>query len=409
MHSKNGSVAQLNRASDYGSEGYRFESCRSHKKSFEQNCLKDFSFKSILFCKELSYITAILKAFHNLLKQMSINDTIYYNKLRTLATIAVITIHASSTLFYHRPIGSESWWIATFFDTIARFGVPIFLMISGALLLPKKEDMKSFYSKRLHRILIPFLLWLTIYYFHNLPVNISLSEKFYRLLNGICSGSSYHLWYIYMLVGIYLAIPAVRIWVQNISTQSIRIILLFWGILLLLRLTDETGKLVKSLNIEFFYYLGYPIAGYYLSILKFHKPHQTIRRFSIAAIIIGILLTLSGTYILSLYKGKTDELFFNCLSPTVALMSSGIFLLFKHIEFKKEKVPGKWICTYSYGIYLCHVYVLEQLKSVYWIKYTYYIHPTIGIPALVISCLLLSLLLTMTIHKIPRIGKYISG
>ena len=26
-----GSVAQLNRASDYGSEGYRFESCRSHK------------------------------------------------------------------------------------------------------------------------------------------------------------------------------------------------------------------------------------------------------------------------------------------------------------------------------------------------------------------------------------------
>ena len=155
--------------------------------------------------------------------------------------------------------------------------------------------------------------------------------------------------------------------------------------------------------------MGYPIAGYYLSILKFHKPHQTIRRFSIAAIIIGILLTLSGTYILSLYKGKTDELFFNCLSPTVALMSSGIFLLFKHIEFKKEKVPGKWICTYSYGIYLCHVYVLEQLKSVYWIKYTYYIHPTIGIPALVISCLLLSLLLTMTIHKIPRIGKYISG
>lgn len=98
-----------------------------------------FPFKSILFCKELSYITAILKAFHNLLKQMSINDTIYYNKLRTLATIAVITIHASSTLFYHRPIGSESWWIATFFDTIARFGVPIFLMISGALLLPKKR------------------------------------------------------------------------------------------------------------------------------------------------------------------------------------------------------------------------------------------------------------------------------
>ena len=29
-----GSVAQLNRASDYGSEGYRFESCRSHEKEF---------------------------------------------------------------------------------------------------------------------------------------------------------------------------------------------------------------------------------------------------------------------------------------------------------------------------------------------------------------------------------------
>ena len=29
-----GSVAQLNRASDYGSEGYRFESCRSHEKEY---------------------------------------------------------------------------------------------------------------------------------------------------------------------------------------------------------------------------------------------------------------------------------------------------------------------------------------------------------------------------------------
>lgn len=337
-----------------------------------------------------------------------LNNTSYYDKLRILATIAVITIHVSSNLFYHKPIGSLSWWIGSTFDTISRFGVPIFLMISGALLLPKKEDIKSFYKKRLHRILIPFLLWLTIYYVHSLPHIITFSKASYQLLLGICSGTSYHLWYIYMLVGIYLIIPVVRLWIQNTSERGIHIILTSWGILLLLRLTEETSKLVKVLNIEFFYYLGYVIAGYYLSIRKFRKCNN-IRKLSAAAAFTGILLTLFGTYVLSLHKGKPNELLFNCLSPTVVLMSSGIFLLFRYTPFQKESVPGRRVCVHSYGIYLCHVYVLEQLKSIYWIKYLYYTYPIIGIPVLVILCLTLSLLLIMIIHKIPKIGKYISG
>lgn len=339
---------------------------------------------------------------------MPSDSTSYYDKLRILATIAVITIHVSSNLFYHKPIGSFSWWTGSTFDAIARFGVPIFLMISGALLLPKKEEIKVFYKKRLHRILIPFLLWLTIYYIRSLPHNVTFSKASYLLLHGICSGTSYHLWYIYMLVGIYLVIPVVRIWIQNTSDRGIRIILILWGILLLLRLTETTTELVKKLNIEFFYYLGYVIAGYYFSIRNFGKCNN-IRKFSITAIFIGTLITLFGTYILSLYKGKPHELLFNCLSPNVALMAFGIFLLFRYTGFPKEKVPGKWICIHSYGIYLSHVFILEQLKSVYWIKYLYYIYPIIGIPVMTVLCLFLSLLLIMIIHKIPKIGKYISG
>ena len=337
------------------------------------------------------------------------SNTLYYNKLRVLATIAVITIHTSSTLFYHKPIGSETWWIATFFDSVSRFGVPIFLMISGALLIPKEETINSFYKKRLHRILAPFLLWSVIYYFQNLPADISTSDKFARFLREMCSGSSYHLWYIYMLVGIYLTIPIIRIWIQNVSVNGIQTLLLLWILLLFLRLNGISDKLIKNLNIEYFYYLGYVIAGYYLSIKDFHKRDLVTRRIAIVTIVTGVLSTLFGTYLLCLYQGKVDEMLFNCLSPTAVLMATGIFLLFRYTNFKKERMIGKWICIYSYGIYLCHVYVLEQLKPIYWIKYMYYLHPAIGIPILVSLCLALSLLLTMAIHKIPKIGKYISG
>lgn len=337
------------------------------------------------------------------------NNILFYNKLRVLAIINVIIIHVSCSLFFIYKIGTYKWWISSFFDIFSHFAVPLFLMISGALLLPKEESIKTFYTKRTQRILIPFLFWLIFYYIQDITTGTISSNYFHSFIEGIGSGTKYHLWYIYMLVGIYLFIPFIRICIKNLSQKGIKYFIIFWIILLFLRYKTETRKLIENMNIEFFYYVGYVITGYYFSSQKIFRKHNYTKISALLLIVISNILILTATYYFSKTNGKSSEIFFNCLSPLIVFMSIGWFLLYQYSSFSKISFLEKKICTYSYGIYLSHVFVLEQLKTVYWIKYLYYMYPAIGIPVLVILCLFLSLLLIMIIHKIPKIGKYISG
>lgn len=84
---------------------------------------------------------------------------------RILAIFAVIVVHVGAKVVGENTIGSEYWWYGNIFESLARWCVPVFVMISGALLLDpnKKEDLLTFYRKRLHRIFIPFLFWSVIY------------------------------------------------------------------------------------------------------------------------------------------------------------------------------------------------------------------------------------------------------
>ena len=86
--------------------------------------------------------------------------TNYISNLRNIATFSVIFVHAAAIYVLNfQNISLESWRIANFLDSFVRFCVPAFLMISGALLLNKEEDITVFINKRLKRVLIPFIFW----------------------------------------------------------------------------------------------------------------------------------------------------------------------------------------------------------------------------------------------------------
>jgi len=86
---------------------------------------------------------------------------IWLDNSRIVAIYAVVFLHVSAAVVLGNEVGTEYWWIGNIYDSAMRWCVPTFVMISGALLLDpdKQEDLKTFYAKRLSRILIPILFW----------------------------------------------------------------------------------------------------------------------------------------------------------------------------------------------------------------------------------------------------------
>jgi len=127
-------------------------------------------------------------------------------------------------------------------------------------------------------------------------------------------------------------------------------------------------------------------------------------------IVIAFSTTILGTYFNSVRMNKFDSLFYEYLMPNVLLAAIGIFLLIKSCTLKNKIVLKiiHFLDRYSYGIYLIHILVLTYLWKFLGIN-AYFIHPSIGIVITTILCVGVSAGIIYAVHKIPFIGKHISG
>jgi surface polysaccharide O-acyltransferase-like enzyme len=226
-----------------------------------------------------------------------------------------------------------------------------------------------------------------------------------ELFNLLKLGSATHLWYIYMIMGIYLFIPILSKWVQNCNEKEILYFLTIWLISLLF---DQPLLEKYKIDIDFTYFsdfIGYLVLGYYLSVKSFPFSIKKIKIISILLIALGISITLIGTYYITSNSGKFDEYFYDYLSPNTLIASVGVFLLFKNINLETTKIID-FIGKYSYGIYLIHVLVLDKMEY-FGIGY-HIMNPIFSIPLITVICLLISASIIFLLNKIP-FGKYISG
>lgn len=96
------------------------------------------------------------------------NRSVYADILRVGALIGVVFLHsAAPPMYLFNSIDPSWWWIANIIDAGTRWSVPIFLMLSGMLLLDTKYDepMSLFFKKRFNKVILPFLVWSVIYSF----------------------------------------------------------------------------------------------------------------------------------------------------------------------------------------------------------------------------------------------------
>ncbi len=335
----------------------------------------------------------------------------FINSLRVLATFSVIFLHVAANILYqYGTISNLDWWSGNIYDSSVRFCVPIFLMISGSLIFSKNyESTGEFLKKRVLRILLPFCFWSIIY------IAVGLSQKFIHgeylslievlkfVFVKLRSGASFHLWYIYMVIGLYLFFPIIGKWLHNSNNNEIKYFLGIWLLTVFINM-PYVKKLMPNIDISYFSgYIGFPILGYYLS--NIHINFEKKKVIYVLMLFTGILITILGTYFATSYKGSFYGGFYSYLSPNVILASVGIFLFFKDfVSFNSKSIL--FFSKYSYGTYLIHILVLIVLRK---IGLTYaFINPIIGIPITSVLCFVFSTLIIWGVNKLP-FGKYISG
>jgi len=327
----------------------------------------------------------------------------YISALRVLATFLVILIHASTGYLNQFNANDFNWNYANTLNSFSRFSVPLFVMISGALLLDKKEKTSAFYRKRLSKICIPFFVWSIIYliyhfyrytHFNVLPFSQVIDISIDKLMHG----ASAHLWFLYMIVGLYLAIPFLRMIIHQASDKEILLFIALWAVALLV-MNKEFNKFLPTIDLTMFSgYLGYLVLGYFLRKVVVSAPWWT---YLILAITIGLLNTW-GSLTVSIQANAYTPTFYNYLGINNAILAALVFLLLK--EMITGPLP-QWIQQidkHSFGIYLVHIIILN------------YVHPLITLPVIwkipvaTLLTLILSFMFCFTVRKIPY-GRFITG
>lgn len=334
--------------------------------------------------------------------------------LRALATVAVIVLHVSAGLVEQFGKVSYDQWISGFlFNTISRFAVPIFVMISGALLLSKDYPLTVFLQKRVVRIIVPFLFYAVIYITYYWIIRLifgnqnSLTQTTDWAITLIRKGIVYHFWFVYMILSLYLFAPILGKWIRNSSEKEIFYFLLLWMFSNLMTFPFFKNVHFKVELSHFAGYIGYFVLGYYLSNREISATYR-IRMVGILLFTLGLVITILPTLYQSYLLHDPSAILVSYFYPNLIMMAVGIYLYFRYSVFRLTYIERYKVivCKHSYGIFLIHILVLKWLSMVgiHW-NFT---HPLIAIPTTAIVCLALSSLFVFGVSKLP-FGKYLAG
>lgn len=338
----------------------------------------------------------------------------WINNLRVIALFAVVVLHTASLLLMDFKKSPLSDWIAAdLYNALTRFAVPVFVMITGALLLHREYELGDFLKRRLSRIIWPFLFWSLVfigYSWYNEDLNFTQDAwaDIRIVLHQLKYGAYYHLWYVYMLIGLYLIIPAISRFVRNATEKEVQYFLVVWFIVIAFS-QPYLSRFMPQVDVRYFTgYIGYLVLGHYLTFKEL--PQHGLKTPLVIFYLVCLAGIILGTYFLTAATGNISTIMYEPLGPFVILYSAAVFLLARITFFKLPASLVKLrnlIGGFSLGIYLCHALFLTLLDN-WGISYKL-CNPFISIPVTALVCFVLSFILIFILSKIPVIGKYLAG
>ena len=155
--------------------------------------------------------------------------------LKTIAILAVLLLHCSSKYLLPDFVFQPNWYCGVFFESLSRFGVPLFIMVSGFLILRKDQPISSV-PRRIKRVLIPFIFWLVVYVIAKFAMiyhSFDLIQFGYFLIQAFLDPTivSIEFWFVYMIIGLYIFSPIITTWLHNAEIYEIEYFLIVWALI----------------------------------------------------------------------------------------------------------------------------------------------------------------------------------
>lgn len=327
----------------------------------------------------------------------------YISILNVLACIGVVILHTFETGY----TSDANFVFEVLIRAIAYCAVPVFFMITGATLIDYREryDTKTFFKKRLLKVIIPLIIWSIIYFIINFfkgkfSIN-DLSFKFVFEYFFLVKTNPIF-WFFVVIIGIYLAIPVISLIPQETRRKAFLYIIIITFVF-----NQFLPDLLYHLNLNYNYDLKFPLTysgwisfifiGYYIDKYEIVKKHRVI---IYVLGIIGFLTMVVPTIFISYHKNESCSWFDEYYDAPCVLYSASVFLFFKS-KINNNQIVTKimpffnFVAPTTLGIYVLHIAIRDFLR--YFYTYSYFGMNLV----LTLSILTICFIVVKIVQKIP--------
>lgn len=314
------------------------------------------------------------------------NREIWGDALRLVSLCAIVVIHSTGAPYMSYQ-ESQSWYFALYVNAATRFAVPCFMMLSGAFMLSKRQNISDIFTKKIPKLIIPLLFWSVCYilaskYYHF--QDISVGKK---ILEIPFQHQSNHLWFIYQLVQLSIMAPVLSALFrktdlnmnphvrqsQNTALYFVTISLFVPGLIdMLYRLAWPDKRSFLAVN---WTYIGVAEVGLFVLgkvLLDYLKKGNRPWGWAVGCSLAGFGGTVLCSYIASVKTGKGYASFFEQIRFPVVLFACGIFMFFYLLNEKVflkfhdqiRQMVGK-LAQLCMGVYFIHILVKDVIGGLY--------------------------------------------
>lgn len=352
---------------------------------------------------------------------------VYYDLIRAFAIFGVVACHCFVGIANNTDIfNTLLWFYSLFLYSLREVCVPLFVCVSGALLITKRYSLTDFIKKRFIRVVIPYIFWAVMFIASSMIfLNIhDPTNLIYETFSVPPLGNSVFLWFVQMILVVYVVIFALNKLIER-NDIFLKLALVFSIVFIVLR----NFGIIPSypMPYKYIHYSAYAVLGYYLatydlssnSLVNYLKLDS--ERFVQVFFILSILLYLwEINSVVSLSLGSNSLIALSQFSFLNVALVISVFLFFRFFadfyEISEEScihgVGGKVVkaifsISYcSYGIYLSHLIVINFFTYV--IQIHNYFAPAISATLVLILTLIISWIIVLLMSKIPGL-KMVSG
>lgn len=300
-------------------------------------------------------------------------DKIYHpaaDLIRILAGIGVVLLHVTDPFIAYPPysgIGGSSWWILNLVNALFRVSVPLFIMLSGFLLLDLTREMnfKQFYKRRLARIGIPVAFWVVFYFIWMaiLGYGGGIEDAIHKTLTVNLD----HLYFLVIILELYFVTPLLYIFMKNTDNKTHKVLLgsalVFTLVLGTVSALYPKEKVNTSQNIVtiFLPYVYYFLVGYFLRRQNISWKHAI--SLSIVYVYLTLFIAIASGGVIASYFRQYNSV------PLVlmTLISFVVLMQFNKISLLSEKPIVRksiqYIASLIFGVYLVHMLIIQVMDK----------------------------------------------